>query len=55
MKRGKRYLDAAKQIEKLKKYDVAEALELVKKTSTTKFDATVEVAFRLNLDQEKHN
>lgn len=53
MKRGKKYLEAAKLIDKEKKYAVDEALELVKKTSFVKFDATVEAAFRLNLDPRK--
>lgn len=50
MKRGKKYLEAAKLFDKNTKYVVEEALGLVKKTSFVKFDATVEVAFRLNLD-----
>jgi large subunit ribosomal protein L1 len=50
MKRGKKYQDAAKLIDRTKKYSVEEAVELVKKTSFVKFDATVEAAFRLNLD-----
>ncbi len=53
MKRGKKYLEAAKLIDKSKKYSVDEAMTLVKKTSYVKFDATVEVAFRLNLDPRK--
>lgn len=53
MKRGKKYLEAAKLIDNTKKYAVDEALELVKKTSFVKFDATVEAAFRLNLDPRK--
>ncbi|PKK87597.1 MAG: 50S ribosomal protein L1 [Tenericutes bacterium HGW-Tenericutes-7] len=53
MKRGKKYLEAAKLIDRTKKYAVDEALELVKKTSFVKFDATVEAAFRLNLDPRK--
>ena len=53
MKRGKKYLEAAKLIDKSKKYPVDEAMTLVKKTSYVKFDATVEVAFRLNLDPRK--
>jgi large subunit ribosomal protein L1 len=52
-KRGKKYLEAAKLVDSQKKYALAEAVELVKKTSTTKFDATVEVAFRLNIDPRK--
>ncbi|MDL2292287.1 50S ribosomal protein L1 [Acholeplasma sp. OttesenSCG-928-E16] len=53
MKRGKKYLDAAKTFNKLEKYAAKDAIDLVKKTSIAKFDATVEVAFRLNLDPRK--
>ena len=53
MKRGKKYQDAAKLIDKENKYAIDEAVELVKKTSFVKFDATVEAAFRLNLDPRK--
>lgn len=53
MKRGKKYLDAVKLIDKSKKYAAGEALDLVKKTSFVKFDATVEAAFRLNVDPRK--
>lgn len=49
-KRGKKYLESAKLIDKTKLYDVNEAIELVQKTSTTKFDATVELAVRLGVD-----
>lgn len=52
-KKGKKYLEAVKLIERTKAYPVAEAIELVKKTSTTKFDASVEVAFRLGVDPKK--
>lgn len=52
-KRGKRYLEAAKLIDRSKAYDVREAIELVKKTNVAKFDATVEVAFRLGVDPKK--
>ena len=45
MKRGKKYVEAAKLVDTTKKYDLVEALDLACKTSTTKFDATVEVAF----------
>jgi large subunit ribosomal protein L1 len=50
MKRGKHYLEAAKLIDRTKHYPVEEVMGLVKKTSFVKFDATVEAAFRLNLD-----
>lgn len=53
MKRGKKYLEAAKLVDSTKKYNLTEAVELVKKTSYTKFDGTVEVAYRLNLDPRK--
>lgn len=49
-KRGKKYLDARKKIDREKLYDPDEALNLVKETSTTKFDATVEVAVRLGVN-----
>ena len=49
-KRGKKFTEAAKLVEQYKAYDVKEAIELAKKTSTVNFDATVEVAFRLGID-----
>ena len=49
-KKGKKYIEAKALIEKNKTYSVEEAIELVKKTSTVKFDATVDVAFKLGLD-----
>ena len=52
---GKKYMDAVKLVEKDKLYDPAEAFELLKKTTTVKFDATVEVAFRLGLDPRKND
>ena len=53
MKRGKKYLEAAKLVDKTVKYAGLEAVELAKKTNVSKFDATVEVAFRLNVDPRK--
>mgnify|MGYP002516325950 CR=1 FL=1 len=50
---GKKYVEASNKVEKNKLYTVDEAIELVKATSTTKFDSTVEVAFKLNLDTKK--
>ena len=49
-KKGKKYVEAAKQIEAGKLYSIEEAIELVKKTTTAKFDASVDVVFKLNLD-----
>ena len=53
MKKGKKYLEASKKVEKNKLYTKEEAIKLAKETSTTKFDASVEVAIRLNLDTKK--
>ncbi len=53
MKRGKKYVEAAKLVDTAKVYDAVEACELVCKTSVTKFDASVDVAFRLNIDPRK--
>ena len=47
---GKKYADALKLIEADKFYSPKEAVELVKKTAATKFDSTVEVAFRLGVN-----
>ena len=52
-KLGKKYVEASKKIEKAKLYDVKEAISLVKETSTTKFDSSVEVAMHLNIDTKK--
>lgn len=52
-KKAKKYLEATKLVDRNKIYEVKEAIELVKKTSYTKFDATVEVAFRLGVDPRK--
>lgn len=49
-KLGKKYQEATKLIEENKLYELAEAIELVRKTSVTKFDATVEVAIKLGVD-----
>ncbi|PIK26053.1 50S ribosomal protein L1 [Bacillus pumilus] len=54
-KKGKKYVEATKLIERTKAYDVAEAVSLTKKANTAKFDATVEVAFRLGVDPRKND
>lgn len=47
---GKKYQEAAKLIDREKLYDPMEALELVKKTASAKFDETVDVSVRLGVD-----
>ena len=50
MKRGKKYIEAAKLVDRTTQYDVADAIALVKKASTAKFDETVEVHVRTGCD-----
>ncbi len=52
-KRGKKYQEAVKLIDRETAYAAEEAIELVKKASTAKFDETVEAAFRLGVDPKK--
>ena len=50
MKRGKRYQEAAKNVDRMVQYDVAEAIGLAKKTAVAKFDETIEVHIRTGCD-----
>ena len=50
MKRGKKYLETAKLVERGNLYDKAEAIALVKKTAVAKFDETIEVHIRTGCD-----
>ena len=50
MKKGKRYSEAAKLIEKTNLYDLEEAVTLVKKSASAKFDETIEAHLRLGVD-----
>ena len=50
MKRGKKYNEAIKLIDKTAQYDVNDACALVKKTAVAKFDETIEAHFRMGLD-----
>lgn len=50
MKRGKRYLNAAKLVDRNIQYDVADAISLVKKAAVAKFDETIEAHIRLGVD-----
>ena len=52
-KKSKRYKDILKNSIKNKRIDIKEALELVKKNSTTKFDESIDVAVKINLKQSK--
>ena len=53
MKKGKKYLEVASKVDKTKVYTLDEAVKLVKETSVSKFDGSVEIAMRLNLDTRK--
>ncbi|MDT2837538.1 50S ribosomal protein L1 [Enterococcus durans] len=52
-KKSKKMQDALKKVDSSKVYPVAEAVTLAKETNIAKFDATVEVAYRLNVDPKK--
>ncbi|MGL4738695.1 MAG: 50S ribosomal protein L1, partial [Cellulosilyticaceae bacterium] len=50
MKRGKKYIEAAKLVDRNKLYDPTEAFETIGKTSVAKFDETVEAHIKLGVD-----
>ena len=50
MKRGKKYIEAAKLVDRSVQYDAAEAISLVKKAAVAKFDETIEAHIRLGVD-----
>lgn len=54
MKRSRRYLELAKKVDRDKLYPYSEALQLAKDTAKAKFDESVEMALRLNI-QQKHS
>lgn len=53
MKKGKKYVEASSKVEKGKAYTVEEAVHLVKEIAPAKFDESVELSLRLNLDTKK--
>ncbi len=50
---GKKYVEASKLVEKNTNYSLVEAVKLAKQTSTTKFDSSIELAIKLNIDTKK--
>lgn len=50
MKRGKKYLESSKLVDRVKLYDASEALDLAQKTAKAKFDETVEAHIKLGVD-----
>ena len=52
-KKGKKYLEAAKAVDPTKQYTPEDAVDLLKKIDFAKFDETVEVAYRLNVDPKQ--
>ena len=52
-KKGKRYQEAVKLVDPAKKYQIKEAIELLKETAKANFDETVEAAFRLGVNPKK--
>ncbi len=52
MKRGKRYVEAAKLVDSTKQYEVKEAMELIEKFPKAKFDETVELHVKLGVDSK---
>jgi large subunit ribosomal protein L1 len=53
MKKGKQYREMLAKVDRTQRYNIEEAVQLVKDTSYAKFDATVEIAYKLNLDPRK--
>lgn len=53
MKRGKKYLEAAKKVDRHEAYGVEDAVKIVKETAFAKFDETVDLALKLNLKKSQ--
>ena len=54
-KKGKRYIEAAKKIDRQTTYSIEEAIRLVKETASAKFDESIDVAVRLGVDTRKND
>ena len=54
-KRSKKYLEASKKVDSETVYSIEDAIKLAQETSTTNFDASVDVAFRLGIDTRKND
>ena len=52
-KYGKKYVEASKKVEKNTLYSATDAVKLVKETNVTKFDSTIDIAIKLNVDPKK--
>ncbi|GGH85430.1 large subunit ribosomal protein L1 [Pullulanibacillus pueri] len=55
VKKGKRYIEAAKKIDRQATYSIEEAVSLIKETASAKFDESVDVAVRLGVDTRKND
>lgn len=53
MKKGKKFVEASSKVDKKVLYTKEDAIKLAKETSITKFDSTIEVAIKLNVDPKK--
>ena len=53
MKKGKKYIAALEKVDSTKLYTIEEAVALVKETSTVKFDATIDVSFKVNVNPKQ--
>ncbi len=52
-RKGKRYLEALKQVDRFKRYDISEAVNLAQKTATAKFNESIDMAVKLNLKKSQ--
>lgn len=52
---GKKYVEASSKVDRTQSYSITDAIKLVKETSITKFDSTIEVALKLNVDPKKQD